>query len=281
MPRRWLSPAGCEKNAVWQGWARLPRGGGADRHGSIPTATPQLPELPCRTVCGRITLTRSAGEIAEQFELEPGCELAPLEPRYNLAPSQDLATIRQDGEGRRVLSMERWGLVPHWAKDPAVGNRLINARAESVATKPAFRDSLRRRRCLVPADGFYEWSGRGAERRPYLFRRPDRALLGIAGLYARWIGEGGEVIDSCTLVTTEANASLAPFHHRMPVILAPGDYAGWLDRTQEDPEVLTSLLTPCPPEWLDACPVSTRINSPRNDDPACLIPEPQTGDLFG
>ncbi len=177
--------------------------------------------------------------------------------------------------------MERWGLVPHWAKDPSIGNRLINARAESVATKAAFRDALRSRRCLVPADGFYEWSGHGAERRPYIFRRPDRAMIGIAGLYDRWTSEGGEVVDSCTLITTEANATLAPFHDRMPVILAPGDYARWLDRGQEEPQVLMSLLAPCPADWLDSSPVSTRINNPRNDDPDCLVPEPQTGNLFG
>lgn len=232
-------------------------------------------------MCGRITLTSSAREIAEQFELEPDLELARLEPRFNVAPSQDIATVRQDRDGRRALSMDRWGLVPHWAVDPAVGNRLINARAESVATKPAFRDALRSRRCLVPADGFYEWSGHGAARRPYLFRRSDRAMIGIAGLYDRWTSEGGEVVDSCTLITTEANATLAPFHDRMPVILAPGDYARWLDRGQEEPQALMSLLAPCPADWLDSSPVSTRINNPRNDDPECLVPEPQTGNLFG
>lgn len=230
-------------------------------------------------MCGRITLTSSARELAEQFELGP--DLAPLSPRFNVAPSQEIATVRQDRDGRRVLSMQRWGLVPHWAKDQAIGNRLINARAESIATKPAFRDAVRTRRCVVPADGFYEWSGHGSERRPYLFRRPDGRMLGIAGLYARWIGEGGEVVDSCTLVTTEANATLAPFHDRMPVILAPSDYGPWLDRGQEEPEALMPLLAPCPAEWLGSCPVSTRINNPRNDDPQCLVPEPQTGNLFG
>ncbi|MEE2673574.1 MAG: SOS response-associated peptidase [Myxococcota bacterium] len=232
-------------------------------------------------MCGRITLTSSAGEIARQFDLEPGVDLAPLEPRYNVAPSQDIVAVRQDPEGRRVLSLERWGLVPHWAKDPAVGNRMINARAESVATKPAFRSAFRKRRCLVPADGFFEWSGSGEERRPYLFRRPDRALIGIAGLYERWTGEGGEVVDSCTLITTEANACLAPFHHRMPVILGRDDYGGWLDRSQEDVEALAALLSPCPADWLEASPVSKRVNNPRNDDAECLVPEPRSGDLFG
>jgi len=232
-------------------------------------------------VCGRITLTSSARDLASQFDLDPAIELAPLRPRYNVAPSQDVAAVREDREGRRVLSFERWGLVPHWAKDPAVGNRMINARAESLATKRAFSDALRSRRCIVPADGFYEWSGSGAERRPYLFRRPDRRMIGIAGLYERWVGEGGEVVDSCTLVTTRANDLLARFHDRMPVILAPSDYGAWLDRGLRDPEAVTPLLGPCPPDWLEPSPVSTRINDPRHDDPQCLVAEPVTGNLFG
>jgi putative SOS response-associated peptidase YedK len=227
-----------------------------------------------------VTLTSSARELAEQFALEEAVAADVLLPRYNIAPSQDIAAVRQDREGRRVLCFERWGLVPHWAKDASIGNRLINARAETVATKPAFRDALRSRRCVVPADGFYEWSGTGAERRPYVFRRPDRRMLGIAGLYERWLGEGGEVVDSCTLITTEANATLARFHDRMPVILSPDDYERWLDRDVREPEVLLSLLVSCPEDWLDPSPVSSRINDVRNDDPACLIPEPVTGNLF-
>lgn len=232
-------------------------------------------------MCGRITLTSSARELALQFELDPGVQLAHLEPRFNVAPSQDVAAVREDHDGHRVLSFERWGLVPHWAKDAAIGNRLINARAETVATKPAFANALRSRRCIVPADGFYEWSGSGAERRPYIFRRPDRAMIGLAGLYERWVGEGGEVVDSCTLITTAANETLAAFHDRMPVILAPSDYPHWLDRGAEDPDSVSSLLAPCPADWLESSPVSSRINNPRNDDPECLIPEPVTGNLFG
>jgi putative SOS response-associated peptidase YedK len=250
---------------------------------------------PSPRMCGRITLTSSARELAQQFELREfelgefelgefalGAEQeAALGPRFNIAPSQDIATVRQNRSGARELSFERWGLVPHWADNPAIGNRMINARAESVASKPAFRDALRSRRCVVPADGFYEWSGTGAERRPYIFRRPDRAMIGIAGLYERWLGEGGEVVDSCTLITTEANGVLAAFHDRMPVILSPADYDRWLDRSLQEPAEVTPLLVPCPDDWLDSGPVSTRINNPRNDDPECLIPEPVTGNLFG
>lgn len=232
-------------------------------------------------MCGRVTLTSSAREIADQFALDAGSELPELSPRYNVAPSQEIATVLEDEAGRRVLASLRWGLVPGWAEDPAIGNRLINARAESVATKPAFREALRRRRCLVPVDGFYEWSGRGAERRPYVFRRPDGRLLGVAGLYERWLGEGGEVVDSCTLITTQANATLAPFHDRMPVLLAAESYDRWLDRDQRKGESLQDLLVPCAPDWLEPSPVSSRINNVRNDDPACLVPEPVTGNLFG
>jgi putative SOS response-associated peptidase YedK len=232
-------------------------------------------------MCGRITLTSSATELAGQFALDEGVELKALAPRYNVAPSQEIPVVRQDRDGRRVVCFDRWGLVPHWAKDPTVGNRMINARAETVATKPAFRDALKARRCVVPADGFYEWGGHGDERRPYLFRRPDRAMIGIAGLYERWLGEGGEVVDSCTLITTEANETLSPFHDRMPVILAPADYGRWLDRSHAEPDALLPLLSPCPAAWLDSAPVSSRINNTRNDDPQCLVPESRTGNLFG
>ena len=230
-------------------------------------------------MCGRITLTSSGRELAEQFELDSHATEV-FAPRYNIAPSQDIAIVRTSREQLRVLSFERWGLVPHWAKDPAIGNRLINARSETAATKPAFRDALAHRRCIVPVDGFYEWSGRGAERRPYIFQREDQRMLGLAELYERWIGEGGEVIDSCTIQTTEANATLRPFHDRMPVILPREDYGHWLDRDRQDAGDLVSLLCPCPDDWLRARPVSTRINDPRNDDPECLVAPPRTGNLF-
>lgn len=232
-------------------------------------------------MCGRITLTSSAGELAQHFELDAAASPEAGPPRYNIAPSQEILAVREDEGGRRVTSRERWGLVPHWARDPAIGYRMINARAETLATKPAFREAFRSRRCVVPADGFYEWGGAGAERRPFVFRRPDGGLFGIAGLYERWIGEGGEVIDSCTLVTTRANDTLAPFHDRMPVVLAPGDYGPWLDRRTEEPDVLLPLLAPCPPDWLQPSPASLRVNDPHNDDPGCLVPEPRTGSLFG
>lgn len=237
-------------------------------------------------MCGRVTLTSSAAELAEQFDLEAEigeAALALLGPRYNIAPSQDIATVREDRDGQRELSFERWGLVPHWAKDVSIGNRLINARAETVASKPAFRDAFKSRRCVVPVDGFYEWTGHASERRPHVFRRRDGRMFGIAGLYERWLGEGGEVVDSCTLITTEANQIVAPFHDRMPVILAADDYRPWLDRKRGDEDAagsLLPLLAPCPNDWLESRPVSTRINNVRNDDPECLVSEPVTGNLF-
>jgi putative SOS response-associated peptidase YedK len=231
-------------------------------------------------MCGRITLTSSGTELAEAFELDAAQALPALEPRYNIAPSQEIPVVRIGSEGSRVLTLERWGLVPHWASDPAIGNRMINARSESAAQKPAFRDAFRSRRCIVPADGFYEWTGARSERTPYLFRRGDGEILGLAGLYERWLGEGGEVVDSCTILTTDANDVMRPFHDRMPAILPREAYVGWLDREQDDPSQIAPLLRPCPNEWLTAVPVSQRLNNPRNDDPACLVPEPRTGDLF-
>ena len=228
-------------------------------------------------MCGRITLTSSASEVAAQFEVP---DVPSLPARYNIAPSQEIVTVRMAREGLREVSLERWGLVPHWAKDPAIGNRMVNARCETLESKAAFRDAVRRRRCIVPASGFYEWSGSGASRRPYVFRMQSGALLGIAGLYERWIGPGGEVVDSCTIVTTDANETLRPFHDRMPVLLAPADHAQWLDRDERDPQRVLALCAPCPPDWLAHSPVSSRVNNPRNDDPACLEPEPVTGNLF-
>jgi putative SOS response-associated peptidase YedK len=149
---------------------------------------------------------------------------------------------------------------------------LINARAETVADKPSFRAALRRRRCIVPADGFYEWAGTGRARRPHLFRRRGGAILAIAGLWESWLGPEGDEIESCTVITTEANATMRRFHHRMPVLLAARDYACWLDREERDPERVLSLLIPCPPDWLRAVEVSRYVNNPRNEGPRCVEP---------
>jgi len=220
-------------------------------------------------VCGRFTLTSSGEEIARSFELQNAPR---LRPRYNIAPSQEIAAVREEG-GRRLLEPHRWGLIPSWAKDPAIGNRLINARSETAAQKPSFRNAMRSRRCIVPADGFFEWSGRGPERRPFLIRMRDSRPFGIAGLWERWTGEGGEVIESCTLLTCEANRVVRELHQRMPVILEPRSFGRWLDPGQREAAAVADLLVPCPEDWLDVVPVSRHVNNASNDDPACLTPQ--------
>jgi putative SOS response-associated peptidase YedK len=221
-------------------------------------------------MCGRFTLTSSGKELARKFELSDAPE---LRPRYNIAPSQEIAAVREREPGRRLLEPHRWGLIPAWAKDPAIGNRLINARCETAADKPSFRSAMRARRCIVPADGFFEWAGKGADRRPYLIRMRDAVPFGIAGLWESWRGDGGEVIESCTLLTSEANRVVGSVHHRMPVILDPGSFGRWLDPQQRDAGSVADLLGPCPDDWLDVVPVSRHVNNPRNDDPACLVPQ--------
>jgi putative SOS response-associated peptidase YedK len=221
-------------------------------------------------MCGRFTLTSSGEALARKFELQGR---ARLRPRFNIAPSQEVAAVREQEPGRRLLEPHRWGLIPSWAKDPAIGNRLINARCETAAQKPSFRRAMRSRRCIVPADGFYEWAGRGSERHPYLIRMRDAEPFGMAGLWESWTGDGGEVIESCTLLTTDANESIQRVHHRMPVILDPQNFGRWLDPGQQEPESLVDLLVACPDDWLDLIPVSRHVNNPRNDDPACLVPQ--------
>ena len=225
-------------------------------------------------MCGRFVLDSSPAELASEFELVEPLELA---PRFNIAPSQDIAVVREvegeeDGVRVRALGLCRWGLVPHWAKDPSIGHRMINARSESAAEKPAFRDALVSRRCLVPASGFYEWTGEAGRRRPFYFHPVGRRLFGIAGLWERWQRGDGPAIESCTLLTTDANARVAPIHDRMPVILEPGAYADWLSPGPLDPGTLKALLRPCAPERLESFEVSPRVNDVRVDDPACLEP---------
>lgn len=223
-------------------------------------------------MCGRFTLTASGEELARQFELDAEVE---LEARFNIAPSQDVASIRAEPGGARWLSFQRWGLIPAWASDPAIGNRLINARSETVATKPAFREALSSRRCIVPADGFYEWSRGGAAHGPHWIRPRSSRLIGIAGLWESWKTPRGNRIESCTLLTTEANALLRPIHDRMPVILDPEVYGRWLDPGDGDPGALMSLLAPCPADWLEARPVGPRVNDVKFDDARCLDPPAQ------
>ncbi len=218
-------------------------------------------------MCGRFALTVSARVLAEVFDAEPP---PGHRPRYNIAPTQEVPVVRSSGEGRRITTV-RWGLIPHWAKDPAIGARMINARAESVADKPAFRSALRRRRCLVPADGFYEWRKEEGGKQPYLVRFSDGRVLAFAGLWESWHPpDGGDAIESCTIITTRPNELLAELHDRMPVILPPRHHDEWLAGGELLEERLGDLLGPCDPSGMEAVPVSRHVNRPTNDDPTCV-----------
>lgn len=222
-------------------------------------------------MCGRFTLHSSPGKIAERFRV-PAPSLPELEPRYNIAPTQDvLAVARSSGGEGRSAALLRWGLVPHWSREPD-GAPLINARSETAAELPAFRDAFRSRRCLVVADGFYEWSGgEEGERQPWYIRSADGGPFAFAGLWDRWTGEEGRTIDSCTILTTEPDEVVAELHERMPVILGADAEARWLDPRKERHE-LESLLSGPPGAGLEAYRVSRRVNRYRNDDPSCIEP---------
>jgi putative SOS response-associated peptidase YedK len=211
-------------------------------------------------------------EVAEHFELE---ELPETTARYNAAPGQLIATVRAADAGKRTCELRTWGLVPAWAKDPSIGNRMINARAETVAEKPAFRRAFSRRRCLIPADGFYEWASGSTPKQPYLITRPDEGLFAFAGLFEEWDGKDGDAVRSCTIVTTAANATVAPIHDRMPVILDPKAYRVWLGEGDDGAEAAMALMAPCPDSWLRRHPVGLRVNDPRHDDPECALAAPE------
>lgn len=218
-------------------------------------------------MCGRFSQRTPAKKIAEKFGVD---EVPPLLERYNVAPTQAVLGVRA-GDGVREATFFKWGLVPRWAKDPSVGNKLINARAETVTEKPSFRDAFLHRRCLVPADGFFEWSRRGDRKQPFYFHLRDGETFAIAGLWEQWEG-GKEPLETCTLLTTEANDLLAPYHDRMPVILRPNDYEVWLDAGVRRADLLTPLLRPYPYKEMSAYPVSALVNNPANDGPRCVEP---------
>ena len=239
-------------------------------------------------MCGRTSLTATPEELAEAFALD---EVPALAPRYNIAPTQPMPAVRVfAATGKRRLGLLRFGLVPHWAGDPSVGARLINARSETAKARAAFRDPFRERRCLVPATGFYEWRRVNRDRQPYLLHRRDGRLMGLAAVWDRWRpapGVEGEPIESCAILTTPANELVARLHDRMPLVLDPADFALWLDPQVTDPARLLPLLRPYPAEEMVAVPVSPRVNSPHNDDPSLVEPievseaaEPRQRTLF-
>jgi len=220
-------------------------------------------------MCGRYTLTTSPEVLAERFCIDA---MPSWNPRYNLAPSQDGLIIRRLTNGaKRTATRLRWGLVPHWAHGGGALSSLINARSETAAEKPAFRDSFRYRRCLVPADGFIEWARRTGEKEPFLFEMADGRPFAMAGLWDRWEhGPGDGRLETFTILTTTANTVLEPYHDRMPVILDDDASDAWLDPYLVAPEPLTRLLVPCPNHGIRVRPINPRVNAIKHDDPACL-----------
>jgi putative SOS response-associated peptidase YedK len=221
-------------------------------------------------MCGRFTLRTPLSKLIEHFSIQTQLQLQ-LAPRYNVAPTQPVAAVRIPAPGQpRELALLQWGLIPSWAEDPSIGNRMINARSESVADKPSFRTAFKRRRCLIPADGYYEWQKQGAKKQPFLIHRPDDGPFAFAGLWEQWRGGDGSAVESCTIITTDATDATRPIHNRMPVILDPSDYALWLDPDVQDRTRLEPLLVPLTSSQLIAEPVSTHVNNPRHEDAQCV-----------
>ncbi len=221
-------------------------------------------------MCGRFTLQSPTELIREFFFLE---DLPPVKPRFNIAPGQDVGCVVVDSdEGERVWREYRWGLVPSWAKDPSIGDRMINARSETAAVKPSFRRALRAHRCLIAADGFYEWRKTKSGKQPYWIHSVPEGPLAFAGLHETWRGPGGSVLRTCTILTCSANELLAPLHDRMPVILPREDHELWLDAGVTSPDLLQPLLEPFPSEDLAFRPVSRYVNDARHEGPDCLAP---------
>jgi putative SOS response-associated peptidase YedK len=220
-------------------------------------------------MCGRFALATPEHVLAELFRL---LKLPPLAPRYNIAPTQPVAVVRgTPAGGGREMAFCRWGLVPAWAKDPAVGARMVNARAEGVAEKPSFRGPMRSKRCLIPADGFYEWARAGRRKQPHFIRMRDGGPFAFAGLWEAWPAPDGSSMETCAILTTTPNERVAPIHDRMPVILDRADHDRWLSRNALVSELLT-LLRPCPAGAMTSHPVGLQVNNPRHDGPDCAAP---------
>jgi putative SOS response-associated peptidase YedK len=234
-------------------------------------------------MCGRFTQYHSADQIVERFNAEHGsANLPPLFeilPVYNIAPSEPIAVITRHDD-YRLLEMFKWGLVPSWANDVSIGNRTINARAETLAEKPMFRTALARRRCLIPADGFFEWKvfdtgGKKPEKQPMYIHRPDGDLFAFAGLWDIWHHPDGSPLLSCTIVTVDAVPKITDIHGRMPAILRPELESAWLDPAISTADLMDVLKTPYPENLLEAYPVSRLVNTPVNKGPECIAPAPQ------
>ena len=220
-------------------------------------------------MCGRYRLTAKERWLSDYFNLDP--EDVDWAARWNVAPTQEVATIRQDRkEPKRIFALMRWGLIPYWAKDASIANKTINAVSETAAEKPVFREAMRRRRCLIPADGFYEWKRLGPKlKQTYNIGLRDDGLFAFAGLWDRWKNAEGNPVETCTILTTEANALLADVHDRMPLILSPEDYDRWLDPGVTDPKLVADLLKPYDARLMRKYPVSDYVNRADNEGPEC------------
>jgi len=235
-------------------------------------------------MCGRVDIHTPPAELARALEAQLAAGVdSDGRPSWNVAPTRSVPALVDDNNHRRVLDLFRWGLVPHWAKDPSIGNRLINARAETAATKPAYRQAIQRRRCLVVVDGFYEWAVPDATRPkykvPYYFHRADKQPITFAGLYETWWDKSRSkdpdpetYLQTCVIITTDAGPDMVEIHDRMPVIIESTDMDQWLDPDVEDPEAVTGLLTPSKAGTLLRYPISRDVNSPRNDVPTSSSP---------
>lgn len=232
-------------------------------------------------MCGRAVLSTPVEEIAEIFALDVPPE--PMPARYNIAPTQPIAMIVRSGDsGKRMLRLARWGLVPSWSQDLGVGAKMINARVESLAEHRAFREALAARRCLVVVDGFYEWSPEGRTRQPYYVHRRDGRPLGLAALWDSWRAPAGQILESCTILTTASAPPVSTLHDRMPLVLELGDVDTWLDVARRSPADLACLTRPPSADSLVFHAVDKLVNSPANDVPACVLPaQDGTLRLFG
>ncbi|MFF2484493.1 SOS response-associated peptidase [Paenibacillus sp. NPDC058071] len=223
-------------------------------------------------MCGRYTITVSLEELMIRYMI--GAVSVPYHrPKYNVAPGQMILAVVNDGKQNRLGEL-KWGLIPPWADNPKVGYSMLNARSETASTKPAFKTPLQRKRCLIPADGFYEWKNESGnqKKQPMRIVRKDRSLFSMAGLYETWIAADGTTVSSCTIMTTGANSLMEPIHDRMPVILHPEDEALWLDRRVQEPQALIQLFSPYASDELEAYPVTAAVGNVRYDEPDCINP---------
>ena len=269
------------RGVAFTGAKRKPLTEEADGSGAGFSQEGHLPELCLKDgfqicendfVCNRYRLTHSKQYLTERFEASDDSGMED-HPRYNIAPTQQVLIVRKEkGEKVRHLTTMRWGLIPSWAKDMSIGNKTLNARSETVTTTPAFRESIRKKRCLIPADGFYEWRKMGSVKQPYCFEVGDGEVFAFAGLWDEWTSPDGEIIESCTILTTGPNALVEDLHDRMPVIVPPEKYDQWLDPDVTDFAEIRDILKPYEATAMRRHPVSTRLNNVKNEDAEAAAP---------